>query len=69
VVVWKADDPVHRYPYQRAHEQLAPHNVWTTNQHDLRMEGDEMSLRILHPNERGFQPYERGWYHRIHNHL
>ena len=31
VAVWEIDESVHRRPYQRAHEQLAPHDVRTTN--------------------------------------
>jgi len=66
---WEADEPVYRFPYQRAHEQLAPHGIRIANQHHIRMKRGEISLWIFHTSERSFRPYECGWYHRIHYRL
>jgi len=69
VATREADEPIHRGSHQCAHEQLASHRVRAPNQHHLRMESREMSLWVLHTGEGDFGPYERGWYHDIHDRL
>jgi len=69
MAIREANEPIHRFAYQRAHEQLALHRVGAPNQHHLRMEGREMSLRVLYTCEDGFGPHERGWYNGVHERL
>ena len=63
----ETDEPIHRCSHQSAHEQLASHHVRAPNQHHLRMESRQMSLWVLHTGKSDFGPYERGWYHCIHD--
>jgi len=48
MAIWKADEPVHCRPFQRTHEQLAPHDVRTADKHHLRVEHGEVRLSIFH---------------------
>ncbi len=45
VAIRDADEPIHCRPYQRAHEQLTPYCIKTTNQHHLRVESCKMGPR------------------------
>jgi len=61
VFVGKANEPFQRRACQRAHEQLAVHDVRSSCKHHLSVERREMGLWILYSGEGDLWAQRRGW--------